>query len=118
MNIVVFSSDDIADTHIYKNVEILGLCNGNCFRILDETSHETIAEYCYNDYMCREIKPEEEIAFAVGTGEGTNIGLTHTDCERLILVGSKVGDLAEISPEQLSEFDWININGNKFRREE
>ena len=45
-------------------------------------------------------------------------GLTHADCERLILVGSKVGDLAEISPKQLSEFDWININGIKFKRME
>ena len=46
-----------------------------------------------------------------------DIGLVHTTCERLILVDHEIGKTVELSPDKLSELDWININGIKFRRE-
>lgn len=58
-----------------------------------------------------------ETTGAVGVGEYFNIGLTHTKCKKLILVGPEAEDSVELDSKKLSELNWININGIKFRGE-
>ena len=40
-----------------------------------------------------------------------------TECERIIFIKPKAGDSVELDAKKLSELDWININGIKFKRE-
>ena len=61
-----------------------------------------------------EDEKEQKNIFA---SKSSDIGLVHTTCERLILVDREIGKAIELSPDKLSEFDWININGIKFKRE-
>ncbi len=61
-----------------------------------------------------EDEKEQKNIWSVKNGD---TGLTHTTCERLIFVDHEIGKTMELSPDKLSEFDWININGIKFNRE-
>ena len=49
--------------------------------------------------------------------DDSGYGMNCTKCERIIFIQPKVGDSIELDPKKLSEFDWININGIKFKRE-
>ena len=61
-----------------------------------------------------EDEKEQKNIWSVKNGD---TGLAHTTCERLIFVDHEIGKALELSPDKLSEFDWININGIKFKRE-
>ncbi len=43
-------------------------------------------------------------------------GLVFSPCEKIIFIQTKVGDSVELDPKKLSELDWININGIKFKK--
>ena len=66
--------------------------------------------------MKERIEDEKEQKSIWGVKNG-DTGLVHTTCERLIFVDHEIGKALELSPDKLSEFDWININGIKFKRE-
>ena len=49
--------------------------------------------------------------------DGSGYGMNCTECERIIFIKHKAGDSVELDSKKLSELDWININGIKFKRE-
>ena len=128
MNIEVYSKKDSNDYGIYDDiVDVIDSSNGESFivYIFDTLTHE----FANKDYSWKELTPDEAISYGIYSKENENLkykltvddsgyGMNCTKCERIIFIQPKVGDSVEISPKQLSELDWININGIKFKRME
>lgn len=82
----------------------------------------------YDKYAWKELTPDEAMANGSYTKKNENLkykltvddsgyGMTCTKCERIIFIKPKAGDSVELDSKKLSELDWININGIKFKRE-
>lgn len=127
MNIEVYNIKDSNDYKIYKDVKAVpDSSDGEFFAvyIFDTLMHE----FAYKDYSWRELTPGESMSHGICTSENENLkyklavddsgcGMNFTSCERIIFIKPRAGDSVELDPMKLSELDWININGIKFRRE-
>lgn len=127
MIIEVYSKTDSDNYRIYKDVDdVLDSSDGESFVVykFDTLFHD----FAYKDYSWRELNPDEAIAHGIYTKENENLkyklsvdgsgyGMNCTECERIIFIKPKAGDSVELDPKKLSELDWININGIKFKRE-
>lgn len=82
----------------------------------------------YDKYTWQELTMDEAIARGICIKENENLKYTLTvndsgygmncmGCERIIFIKPKAGDSVELDSKKLSELDWININGIKFKRE-
>ena len=85
-------------------------------------------QFSYKDFCWHELTLEEARANGIYTKENENLkykltvndsgyGMNCTECERIIFIKPKAGDSVELDSKKLSELDWININGIKFKRE-
>lgn len=127
MIIEVYSKKDSNDYRIYEDVDdVPDSSDGESFAVykFDTIFHE----FTYKDYSWRELTPDEAMAHGIYTKENENLkyklavddlgyGMNCTSCERIIFIKPKAGDSVELDSRKLSELDWININGIKFRRE-
>ena len=127
MVIEVYSKKDSNNYRIYKDVDdILDSSDGESFFVykFDTLFHD----FDYKDYSWRELTPDEAMANGIYTKENENLkykltvndlgyGMNCTECERIIFIKPKAGDSVELDSKKLSELDWININGIKFKRE-
>lgn len=125
MNIEVFNRYNQLNVHIYQNVEVTD--TGDTFTVFDTFTGRKI-EYTYSSYNWRELTPDEAMTHGIYTRENENLkykltvddsgyGMNCTNCERIIFIKPKAGDSVELDSKKLSELDWININGIKFKRE-
>lgn len=125
MNIEVFNRYNQLNVHIYQKVEVEDI--GDMFTVFDTFTGRKI-EYTYNSYGWRELTTNEARAAGIYTKENENLkyklsvddsgyGMNCTECERIIFIKPKAGDSVELDSKKLSELDWININGIKFKRE-
>lgn len=55
----------------------------------------------------------EEPKYAIGSGS-FNQSLVCSDCERVVFIGKRLGNIAEIDPDQIAKLDSIEINGHRF----
>ena len=62
------------------------------------------------------IKENENLKYKLAVDD-SGYGMSCNNCERIIFIKPKAGDSVELDPKKLSELDWININGIKFKRE-
>ena len=127
MNIEVYSLTDPNNSYIYeKVVDVIDSIDGVQFTVY-RPNHESY-RYDYDMYNWRELTPDEAMAHGIYTKENENLkykltvndsgyGMNCTECERIIFIKPKAGDSVELDSKKLSELDWININGIKFRRE-
>lgn len=127
MNIEVFSHENPNDCRIYKDVIVYNIDGKNEFRVFDGANLSE-RDFSYKDYSWRESTPDEAMSYGIYTKENENLkyklavddsgyGMNCTNCERIIFIKPKAGDSVELDSKKLSELDWININGIKFRRE-
>ena len=127
MIIEVNSLTDTNNSHIYKDILDVGESIDESFFIVYKLNHET-HRFPYNKYNWKELTPDEAMARGVYANENENLkyklavndsgyGMNCNKCERIIFIQPKVGDSVELDPKKLSELDWININGIKFKRE-
>lgn len=126
MNIEVRNKKDSNDYRIYDNVAVIDSSDGKSFivYIFDTLTHE----FAYKDYSWKKLTFDEERfyeissndyeepKYAIGSGS-FNHSLVCSDCERVVFIKPKAGDSVELDSKKLSELDWININGIKFKRE-
>ena len=127
MIIEVNSRTDPNNSHIYeKVVDVIDSIDGVQFTVY-KPNHESY-RFDYDEYNWRELTMDEAIAREICTNENKNLkytltvndsgyGMNCTKCERIIFIKPKAGDSVELDSKKLSELDWININGIKFRRE-
>ena len=127
MIIEVYSKKDSNNYRIYKDVDdVLDSSDGESFTIF-AANHEAY-KFTYKNYEWWELDHDEAIAHGIYSNENKNLkykltvndsgyGMTCAKCERIIFIQPKVGDSVELDPKQLSELDWISINGIKFKRE-
>ena len=127
MNIEVYNKKDSNDYRIYGDTaDVIDSSDGESFiiYIFDTLTHE----FAYKDYGWKELTPDEAMPCGIYSKENENLkykltvddsdyGLTCNKCERIIFIKPKAGDSVELDSKKLSELDWININGIKFRRE-
>lgn len=62
------------------------------------------------------IEDKKEQLFTIGNN-CSNQDLVCSDCERVIFIGKKLGNVAEIDANKIDKIDSIEINGIKFKRE-
>ena len=127
MNIKVRNRENPDNYRVYKDVvDVVDSLDGESF-IIFAANHEAY-KLTYKHWEWWELDHDEAIAHGVYSNENQNLkykitvndsgmGLVHTKCERIIFVDKNIGDSFELDPKKLSELDWININGIKFRRE-
>lgn len=127
MIIEINSLTDPNNSHIYEEIADVGESIDGKFFIVYKLNHETHRFY-YDKYNWKELTPDEAMAHRISTKENENLkyklavddsgyGMNCTNCERIIFIKPKAGDSVELDSKKLSELDWININGIKFRRE-
>ena len=116
-----------SNSYIYeKVVDVIDSIDGVQFTIYK--SNRESYRFDYDKYNWRELNLEEAIAHGIYIKENENLkykltvddsgyGMNCTECERIIFIKPKAGDSVELDSKKLSELDWININGIKFKRE-
>ena len=120
----------VTDSNIYKIyadvVDVVNSQDSDSFTVF--TINHGAYQFGYKDFCLQELTPDEAMANGIYTKENENLkykltvddsgyGMNCTNCERIIFIKPKAGDSVEVNPDKLSELDWININGIKFRRE-
>ena len=128
MIIEVNSRTDPNNSHIYeKVVDVIDSIDDVQFTVY-KPNHESY-RFDYDEYNWRELTIDEAIAHGIYTKENENLkykltvdnsseyGMICNKCERIIFIMPKAGDSVELDSKKLSELDWININGIKFKRE-
>ena len=120
----------VTDSNIYKIyadvVDVVNSQDSDSFTVF--TINHGAYQFGYKDFCLQELTPDEAMANGIYTKENENLkykltvddsgyGMNCTKCERIIFIQPKVGDSIELDPKKLSELDWININGIKFKRE-
>lgn len=127
MLIVIDSLTDPDNSYIYeKVVDVIDSIDGVQFTVY-KPNRESY-RFDYDKYTWHELTPDKARARGIYTKENENLkykltandsgyGMNCTSCERIIFIKTKAGDSVELDSKKLSELDWININGIKFRRE-
>ena len=121
----------VTDSNIYKiyedAVDVVNSQDSNSFTVF--TINHVAYQFNYRDFCWHELTQDEAMAHGIYVEENENLkykltvddsseyGMTCTNCERIIFIKPKAGDSVELDSKKLSELDWININGIKFRRE-
>lgn len=62
------------------------------------------------------VKDKAEQLFTIGSSI-SNQDLVCSDCERVIFIGKKLGNVAEVDAGKITKINSIKVNGIKFRRE-
>ena len=117
-----------SNSYIYeKVVDVIDSIDGVQFTVY-KPNRESY-RFDYDKYNWRELNLDEAMAHGIYIEENENLkykltvddsseyGMTCTNCERIIFIKPKAGDSVELDSKKLSELDWININGIKFKRE-
>lgn len=128
MIIEVYSVTDSNISKIYGDaVDVIDSIDGVQFTVY-KPNHESY-RFDYDKYGWKELTPDEAMVHGIYVEENENLkyklivdnsseyGMVCNNCERIIFIMPKIGESVEVSPNNLSELDWININGIKFRRE-
>ena len=127
MNIKVRNTENPDNYRVYKDVvDVVDSLDEESFTIF-VANHEAY-KFTYKNYEWWELDHDEAIAHGIYVEENENLkykltvndsgyGMNCTNCERIIFIKPKAGDSVELDSKKLSELDWININGIKFRRE-
>ena len=127
MVVEVNSLTDPNNSYIYeKVVDVVDSSDGESFTVA--TTNLNGYRFNYKDFYWQELTPDEAMAHGIYTKENENLkykltvddsgyGMNCTNCERIIFIKPKAGDSVELDSKKLSELDWININGIKFKRE-
>ena len=127
MVIEVYNLHNFNDCRIYKNVDaVVDSSGGESFTVA--TTNLNGYRFNYKDFYWQELTPDEAMAHGIYTKENENLKyklsvdgsgywMNCTECERIIFIKPKAGDSVELDSKKLSELDWININGIKFKRE-
>ena len=127
MIIEVYSVTDSNIYKIYADAEdVVDSLDGESFTIF-AANHEAY-KFTYKNYEWWELDHDEAITHGIWSNENENLkykltvndsgyGINCTECERIIFIKPKAGDSVELDSKKLSELDWININGIKFKRE-
>ena len=127
MNIKVRNRENPDNYRVYKDVvDVVDSLDGESFTVA--TTNLNGYRFNYKDFYWQELTPDEAVAHGIYTKENENLkykltvndsgyGMNCTECERIIFIQPKVGDSVELDSKKLSELDWININGIKFKRE-
>lgn len=127
MIIEVYSVTDSNISKIYEDaVDVVNSQDSDSFTVF--TINHGADQFNYIDFCWQELTPDEAMAHGIYTKENENLkykltvddsgyGINCTNCERIIFIKPKAGDSVELDPKKLSELDWININGIKFKRE-
>lgn len=71
-----------------------------------------------NEENCTCFEPledKEEQLFAIGNNTSDQ-DLVCSDCERVIFIGKKFGNVAEVDADKISKLESIEINGIKFKK--
>ena len=128
MVIEVYSKTDSNISRIYENaIDVVYPPDEETFIVL--ISNDEGYKFNYRDFCWHELIPDEPKAHGIYVEENENLkykltvddsseyGMTCTNCERIIFIKPKAGDYVELDYKKISELDWININGIKFKRE-
>ena len=127
MIIEVYSITDSNISKIYEDaVDVVNSQDSDSFTVF--TINHGAYQFSYKDFCWHELTLEEARANGTYTKENENLkyklsvddsgyGMNCTNCERIIFIKPKAGDSVELDSKKLSELDWININGIKFKRE-
>ena len=123
MVIEVYSKTDSDNYRIYKDVDdVLDSSDGESFVVykFDTLFHD----FAYKDYSWRELTLDEERLYEISSNNyeehyaiGSrpfNQSLVCSDCERVIFIGKRLGNIFEIDPDQIAKLDSIEINGRRF----
>ena len=125
MNIEVRNKKDSNDYRIYDNVAVIDSSDGKSFivYIFDTLTHE----FAYKDYSWKKLTFDEERFYKISSNdyeepkyaigsESFNHSLVCSDCERVVFIGKRLGNIAEIDPYQIAKLDSIEINGYRFKK--
>lgn len=127
MIIEVYGVADSNISRIYEDaVDVVNSQDSDSFTVF--TINHGAYQFSYKDFCWHELTLEEARANGIYTKENENLkyklsvddsgyGMNCTNCERIIFIKPKAGDSVELDSKKLSELDWININGIKFKRE-
>ena len=127
MIIEVYSKTDSNISRIYENaIDVVYPPDEESFIVF--ISNDEGYKFNYRDFCWQELTPDGAVAHGIYTKENENLkykltvndlgyGMNCTKCERIIFIKPKAGDSVELDSKKLSELDWININGIKFKRE-
>ena len=61
------------------------------------------------------LEDKKEQLFTIGNS-ASNQDLVCSDCERVIFIGKKLGNVAEVDANNISKIDSIEVNGIKFKK--
>lgn len=125
MNIEVRNKKDSNDYRIYDNVAVIDSSDGKSFivYIFDTLTHE----FAYKDYSWKKLTFDEERFYEISSNdyeepkyaigsESFNHSLVCSDCERVVFIGKRLGNIAEIDLDQIAKLDSIEINGYRFKK--
>lgn len=125
MNIEVRNKKDSNDYRIYDNVAAIDSSDGKSFivYIFDTLTHE----FAYKDYSWKKLTFDEERFYEISSNdyeepkyaigsESFNHSLVCSDCERVVFIGKRLGNIAEIDQDQIAKLDSIEINGYRFKK--
>lgn len=127
MIIEVYNLTNPNNSYIYEDVvDVTESIDGVQFTVYKPNSESY--RFDYDKYAWRELTLDEAITRGIYIKENENLkytltvndsgyGMNCTKCERIIFIKPKAGDSVELDSKKLSELDWININGIKFKRE-
>ena len=127
MIIEVYSKTDSNISRIYENaIDVVYPPDEESFIVF--ISNDEGYKFNYRDFCWQELTPDGAVAHGIYTKENENLkykltvndsgyGMNCTECERIIFIKPNAGDSVELDSKKLSELDWININGIKFKRE-
>lgn len=127
MVIEVYSVADSNISKIYEDtVDVVNSQDSDSFTVF--TINHGAYQFSYKDFCWHELTPDEAMANGIYVEENENLkykltvddsgyGMNCTNCERIIFIKPKAGDSVELDSKKLSELNWININGVKFKRE-
>ena len=127
MIIEVYSKTDSNISRIFENaIDVVYPPDEESFIVF--ISNDEGYKFNYRDFCWQELTPDGAVAHGIYTKENENLkykltvndsgyGMNCTECERIIFIKPKAGDSVELDSKKLSELDWININGIKFKRE-
>lgn len=126
MIIEVNNLTDSNNSYIYEGVvDVSVSIDGTQFTVYKP--NREAYRFDYDKYDWRELTMDEAIARGICIKENENLKYTLTvndsgygmnciKCERIIFIKPKAGDSVELDSKKLSELDWININGIKFKK--
>ena len=128
MVIEVYSKTNSNISRIYENaIDVVYPPDEESFIVF--ISNDEGYKFNYKDFCWQELTPDEAMAHGIYTKENENLkykltvddssesGIVCNKCERIIFIKPKAVDSVELDSKKLSELDWININGIKFKRE-